>query len=123
MNKFTSILTILLLINLNLFSATPDLEVSGNSTHDLGSFGIKDKKTTSFTLINRSDKPIVITEANVACGCTKVSYSKKPVISNDSTVVTVIFSPKEEGSFYKKIELKHTGATNPTVLSVKGVVK
>lgn len=74
-------------------------------TINFGDIPMKPKSEQSVTLYNRTAKPIVINAINVDCNCTKVIWSKKPIMAADSTILNVVYAPLERGVFYKKAKI------------------
>ncbi len=66
-------------------------------THDL-SLGLISEDDTdvkgSFTLSNDSDSPIIITRIAVSCPCVDVNYTKRPLMSGESTKIDFSYAPK-----------------------------
>lgn len=72
---------------------------------DFGTIPLKPKSERIVKLYNRTASPIVITDVNVDCNCTKIEWSKKPIMAKDSTQLRIIYDPSEKGVFYKKIKV------------------
>ncbi len=72
---------------------------------DLGRVGYKSTTSVTFRFTNVSPTHVVITDAETACGCTKVKFSSKPIIKGATDSLTVRFNAIDKGAFYKKIEL------------------
>lgn len=86
-----------------------------------GTISKKDERLSVFRFSNTSDEAIVITEAKGSCGCTKASYSRKPIISGGRDSIMVHFKPDTEGAFYKKVVVKDSGGSS-NILVLKGNV-
>lgn len=119
MVKKIGVLALSFSLFINNLQAEGTLVITPNVV-DLKDVSKREKKTTEFSAINRGDEPVVIIGANVACGCTKVTYPKKPILPGDSVMITVLFTSKEAGAFYKKMEIKDSKGSN--TISLKGVV-
>ena len=117
--------TLLLLALLSFNLSAQDIKkalVFESQEADLGVMSIKDVKHTPFYYTNNSGKPVVIVGAKTSCGCTKATYSRRPVLVGARDSVMLRFEPNELGAFYKKVVLKDSsGETN--ILVVKGSVK
>ncbi|MDE6183603.1 MAG: DUF1573 domain-containing protein [Rikenellaceae bacterium] len=87
----------------------------------LGRVRHKSRTEVVFRFSNNGEKPIVITGAETACGCTKVDFSSKPVMEGCSDSLTVRFHAIDKGAFYKKITLTTTGGRH--TIAIKGVVE
>lgn len=90
---------------------------------DLAKVKLKEKRTVLFPFVNNSDNPLVIIDAVTACGCTKVSFDKRPVMPHATDTIRVVFNAKERGAFYKKIEIRSNAPEKITVFSIKGIVE
>ncbi len=75
----------------------------------------------TLTLHNRGDKPIVITKATTDCSCTKIEFSKKPILGADSTLIQIQYLPArdEQGIFYKTIYIYTSKSKEP----LRGVIR
>lgn len=94
-----------------------------NKTEKLGVMPLKDKRSVTFKAVSMAEKPFVITGADVACGCTKVSYSKKPIMPRDTVLISVTFDAKDKGAFYKKIVIKNSYTPLSDEVAITGVVE
>ena len=92
-------------------------------TADLGTLELKEKRTAVFRFVNETGGPLVITAGETSCGCTRVSYNKKPVKPQAKDSIVVTYDAKETGAFYKKVTIKSNAPEGDIVLSVKGTVK
>ena len=64
------------------------------------------EKECLFHFCNTSTEPVVLLEAHTSCGCTKVEFSRKPVMPDSTSLVKVVFSPMNyPGAFARKIVL------------------
>lgn len=106
----------------SVFCYGQNLKLSKES-FNFGDLELKDKRNVSLYAINVSKKPLVIKDAEIACSCTKLNYSKRPIMPNDSTLLKITFDAKDRGTFYKKIILFHTGEEKNSTIILRGVVK
>lgn len=97
--------------------------ILSETSFNFGKVKIKDKKVISVTAKNDSNSPIVITDALIPCKCTKVDYSKKPIMPKDSTTIEITFEAKESGAFYKKVTLYHSTKEKQSVIAIRGIVE
>lgn len=68
--------------------------------------------THAFRFVNTSAKPVCIWQVNVACGCTRVEWSREPVAPGKSAEVTVAFNPKDyKGRVSKTISVRNSENT------------
>lgn len=90
---------------------------------DIGEVGRT--KSFSFYLHNLTETPVVIKEIEATCGCTRVSHSKKPIMPQDSTKLTLKYTADKDdvGVFYKTITIYTTADEKPLKVSVRGTNK
>ncbi len=88
---------------------------------DMGHVRHKSRTEAVFRFSNNGEKPIVITGAQTACGCTKVGFSSRPVMAGESDSLTVRFHAIDKGAFYKKITLTTTDGRQ--TIAIRGVVE
>ncbi|CDN30251.1 hypothetical protein BN938_0145 [Mucinivorans hirudinis] len=88
---------------------------------DFGVVPMKPRSQQSVMLYNKGIKPMVIMAVNVDCNCTKVEWSKKPVMAGDSTLLKINYDPSDKGVFYKKIRVKTSQGEN--TITIKGRVE
>lgn len=89
--------------------------------HNFGSLERKSRTAATFYYSNTTDKPLVIVDTKTNCGCTKATYSKRPLPPGGTDSLTITFDAKTEGAFFKKVDVI-TNMGSQT-LSVRGVVK
>lgn len=78
---------------------------------------------SKFYFKNTGSAPLVISKVSTSCGCTNVSYPKKPIMPNEKGIIEVTYNTSQIGSFRKTIVV-NSNAKNATksVLTIKGVV-
>lgn len=81
-----------------------NIELSKTAVN-FGTIPLKPKSEQTVMLYNRTASPLVITAVNVDCNCTKVEWTRKPIMAKDSTQLRIIYAPTESGVFYKKIKV------------------
>lgn len=92
--------------------------------HDFGI--IKEEKgpvKTTFEIVNTGNKPLVIVDVTVSCGCTTPEYTKKPIAPGKSGKVKVMFNPiGRPGAFKKDLRVHTNGREKRTTLFIEGTV-
>ena len=77
-------------------------------TYDFGT--IKESKGAvkhTFEFKNTGDKPLIIVDAVASCGCTRPSFTAKPIKPGKKGKIEVTFSPAgRAGTFRKTIKVK-----------------
>lgn len=89
---------------------------------DFGKIKHNNPVTSSFTITNKSDKPIVIENAWGSCGCTTPEVPKQPIAPNASTKIKVGYNAAVLGSFTKEVYVKLAGVQEPKVIKITGEV-
>lgn len=65
-----------------------------------------------FRFVNTSAVPASIWQVNVACGCTRVEWSREPVPPGKSAEITVTFNPKDyKGHVSKTVSVRNSENT------------
>ncbi|MCH3969156.1 MAG: DUF1573 domain-containing protein [Prevotella sp.] len=95
-------------------------------SHDFGTFSESQPiQKTTFTFINKGDKPLVINQAVASCGCTIPSYTKKPIMPGQKGELSVTYNGKGKfpGHFKKTITVRTNGVVEMTRLYIEGNMK
>lgn len=122
-------LTILATLNLSFLVVaqnTPSPQIEFDKIeHDFGY--IKEEGgvvTTTFTFKNISDKPYIIRNVSVSCGCTTPEYDKAPVMPGKSGVIKVTYDPYgRPGAFLKPVYISEASRKYTDKLSITGYVQ
>lgn len=92
--------------------------------HDFGI--IKEENgvvSTTFKVTNTGNKPLVIVDVTVSCGCTTREYTKKPIAPGKSGKVKIFYNPLgRPGAFRKTIKVHTNGREKRTSLYIEGTV-
>ena len=93
-------------------------------TYDFGT--IKESKGAvkhTFEFKNTGDKPLIIIDAVASCGCTRPSYTAKPIKPGKKGKVEVTFSPTgRRGTFRKTIKVKTNCPDKVSSLVITGTI-
>lgn len=93
-------------------------------TYDFGT--IKESKGPvkhTFEFKNTGDKPLIIVDAVASCGCTKPSFTAKPIKPGKKGKVEVTFNPAgRNGTFRKTIKVKTNCPDKVTSLTITGTI-
>lgn len=91
-------------------------------SHDFGI--IKEENgpvNTTFEIVNTGNKPLIITDVTVSCGCTGREYTKKPIAPGKSGKVKITYNPAgRPGAFKKSIKVRTNGREKRTTLTIQG---
>lgn len=92
------------------------------SVVDLEKVTYKQPVTVRFKLWNKGNKPLQIADVRTNCGCTIVSYPRKPVLAGHACNVMATYDAKQMGHFEKTLGVYVQGAEKPIMLRLKGIV-
>ena len=122
----TRVLFISLLFVLSAFTANAG-ETLGDvsfkvTEYNLGSFRQGIVRRVVFVFKNTGNAPVVIQDAKVACGCTAVTYSKKPVMPGKNGYITVWYNSNKAGTgtFNKSVDVYTNAKTSIVRLFISG---
>lgn len=77
-------------------------------------------RSGSFFISNIGEKPLVINEVVVSCGCMIVNYEKQPVLKGDSIKMKIDYNAEHPGYFEKTITIYCNAEGSPFKLKIKG---
>lgn len=78
-------------------------------------------ETFSFEFKNNGKTPVIVSNVQTSCGCTKASQPEAPVQPKQSSKIAVKYDTKRVGAFVKTITVT-TNVGEPIVLTIKGTV-
>ncbi|MBR5030245.1 MAG: DUF1573 domain-containing protein [Muribaculaceae bacterium] len=94
------------------------------TTYDFGT--IKESKGAvkhTFEFKNVGDKPLIIIDAVASCGCTRPSFTAKPIKPGKKGKIEVTFSPVgRAGTFRKTIKVKTNTPDKIDALVITGTI-
>jgi len=94
------------------------------TTYDFGT--IKESKGAvkhTFELKNTGDKPLIIVDAVASCGCTRPSFTAKPIKPGKKGKIEVTFSPTgRAGAFHKTIKVRTNCVDKVSSLVITGTI-
>ena len=76
-----------------------------------------------FRFVNDGDEPLVIKKITKACSCLTVSYSRKPVLPGEASVIKIKYEPHkiEEGIFHRDIQIYSNSPEGVRLLTIQGI--
>lgn len=89
---------------------------------NLGQVKQNEPATGSFTITNISNKPLVIEQANPACGCTVADYTKEPIAPGKTGFIKATYNAANAGTFYKTVTVKFMGVDETQAITLTGEV-
>ena len=76
-----------------------------------------------YELVNKGNQPLLLADAEVECECTKVNWTREPVLPGARTTVTVSFDTRNAlGRQDRTVILRSNDPAGPTSLRFKGTV-
>ncbi len=78
-------------------------------------------ETFSFEFKNTGKEPIIVSNVQTSCGCTKAKSPEAPVAPKKSAEIAVKYDTKRVGAFTKTITVT-TNVSEPIILTIKGTV-
>lgn len=121
MNLRTIFSVILLSLVIATAFAQPKITFS-EKVHDFGNIQWNVPVTAEFKVINKGNKPLVITKVTTSCGCTVAGWTKEPIYPGASGFVKSTFDAKAVGRFHKTVGVYCNAADKPIYLTIKGSV-
>ncbi|MDE6383551.1 MAG: DUF1573 domain-containing protein [Paramuribaculum sp.] len=123
MNRSMYILAGVLLCAVSSLSA----EVTVNWLNPVHNFGAFKEElgpvTCTFLGVNTGTDSLVVLDARANCGCTRPTYSRKPVAPGDTVEISVSYHPNgRPGRFDKHVRVTTNATDSPATLHVKGTV-
>jgi len=79
------------------------------------------KELFVFTFVNKSGKPLKITNVQTSCGCTTAEKPENAIPNNKKGKISVSYDTKRVGEFVKTITVS-SDQTEPIVLTIRGIV-
>lgn len=90
--------------------------------HDFGTILWKNPVTAEFEIINKGDKPLVISNVTTSCGCTVAGWTKQPIMPGEKGFVKSTFDAKALGRFHKTVGVYCNAESAPVYLTIEGTV-
>lgn len=72
--------------------------------------------------MNDGDEPLVIKKITKACSCLTVSFSRRPVLPGEASVIKIKYEPHkiEEGIFHRVIQIYSNSPEGVRLLTIQG---
>ncbi len=103
-------------------SSKPNINFSKRS-HDFGWINVGDKVSGTFPFTNSGKTPLIIDNADTACGCTIPEFPNHPIAPGESGEIKVTFdSAGKVGVQNKTITIKSNAGNGTVTLFMKGIV-
>lgn len=95
-------------------------------TIDLGTISAEETSVVNvnFVFLNKGSDPLVVQKVKASCGCTIPSWTKTPIKSNKSGIISVSFKHEgKKGHFLKTLFVESNAKNNLVLLKLKGIIK
>jgi len=121
--KRISLLFTCLVLFCGRMAAQNDKISFNENEHDFGTIGEKDGSVTfDFVMTNNGNDPVIISNAQASCGCTRPVWTKEPIEKGKTGTISVTYNPLGRiGEFNKPITV-YTNQNTPLYLKIKGTV-
>ena len=90
---------------------------------DLGDFSWNKEREAEFVISNVGKLPLVINDVITSCGCTKVDYTKKPILSGENIILKIKYKAEQPEHFNKTITVYCNAEGSPFHLKISGNAK
>ena len=90
---------------------------------DLGDFSWNKEREAEFVVSNVGKLPLVINDVITSCGCTKVDYTKKPVLPGENVILKIKYKAEQPEHFNKTITVYCNAENAPFKLNISGNAK
>lgn len=102
--------------------AGPNISIN-KEVHDYGDIEKGGDPYCEFTITNKGNEPLIITNAKGSCGCTVPEWSKEPILPGESSIMKVKYDTKRVGPINKSVTISSNAVNEPTkVIRIKGMV-
>ncbi|MFK7832798.1 MAG: DUF1573 domain-containing protein [Winogradskyella sp.] len=128
--KRTLNIAILLILALGFFNAAPtefdkyDSKIAimkfKTEVVDYGTITQDSESKRLFLFTNTGDAPLLITKVKTSCGCTVPSYSKAPIMPNETGELNIKYDTKRLGAFTKTVTVMSNAEGGNKILKIKG---
>lgn len=105
----------------NIVDAKPRISFDAQSK-DIGYILWRNPVTVKYSFTNTGDKPLVISNVTVSCGCMQADWTKEPVAVGAKGQITAVFDAEAIGKFYKEVGVYCNASNIPLYLDFSGEV-
>lgn len=93
-------------------------------THDYGEVPEGPQAEYDFVFTNVGKKPVIISDAQGSCGCTRAKWPSEPILPGQKGKIHVMYNTDNRpGAIDKIVTVTSNAAQSPTILHIKGSVK
>ena len=91
------------------------------TVHEYGTIKKDSSNPAVFTITNTGSHPLIFFRVSASCGCTNVTWEKRPVEPGQTATISVEMTPDEVGYFSKTIDMYCNVKESPIRLTVNGI--
>ncbi|GAB3709742.1 hypothetical protein GCM10027592_46140 [Spirosoma flavus] len=91
-------------------------------THDFGKVEQGKPVTHVFEFKNTGTDPVVISDAQASCGCTKPNWTREAILPGKTGTVSATYNAAAAGPFNKSVTVTSNAEAGQVVLYLKGEV-
>jgi hypothetical protein len=114
---------VLMMVALCSFTVSPPVLTFDELRHNFGFIRQGEIVSHDFTFTNTGDAPLIISETEVTCECTKVEFPKEPIAPKATGKIKVTFDSKSAIDRQERTVVVKSNASNaPVTLTFKCVV-
>lgn len=123
-NKFHIIICLFLLLLYACDSSKQGAKISSDVVeYDFGEIKRYSDGMHVFKIKNEGNKPLILTKVSSSCGCTTLSWTNKPIESENYGYVKVKYNTETLGEFHKTVVVRSNAVNSATyILKIKGKV-
>jgi hypothetical protein len=93
-----------------------------NLEHDYGTITQGANGDCVFKFKNTGNEPLILSDVRKSCGCTTPTWSKEPIMPNQSGVINIGYNTNNIGTFSKTITVISNATNSSVVITIKGTV-
>lgn len=101
--------------------AQPQISFTTKS-QDIGYILWRNPVSVKYGFTNTGDKPLVISNVTVSCGCMQADWTKEPIPAGGKGEITAVFDAEAIGKFYKEVGVYCNASNIPVYLDFTGEV-
>lgn len=120
MKRLFFIICILNIIT-TLANAQPKISFDTKS-QDIGYILWRNPTTVKYRFTNTGDKPLVISNVTVSCGCMEADWTKEPIPVGGKGEVVAVYDAEAIGKFYREVGVYCNASNLPIYLDFSGEV-
>lgn len=120
MKRLFSLIFILSIASI-IVNAQPKISFDSQSK-DIGYILWRNPVSVKYSFTNTGDKPLVISNVTVSCGCMQADWTKAPIASGEKGEITAVFDAEAIGKFYKEVGVYCNASNIPLYLDFSGEV-